>query len=299
VSSDGPHILGRMRTSTKLFAFGVPIFLTLSLLTAIRLQVGATEKSKALSLGGSKIAALTEVSDAVASSDNSTKSLDRSQAIEIAAGQLGLIHYDELKVGAFEVSLKSESLPFLAPSLGGKNTWRIEFSDLDLARASGNPVMRNQAISKLIVILAPGTGNIMKVTSVWPSELKRMAEYPPCAEEARQLSQCGIRYTSLPARSPNLTFFDALAASIGWSKNVKQVCASYVNESTADYENRAVWVIQLRGSSGLPISPGTRNDVQLSKDATDHSRDVIDAESGDWLYASTIPQPCLPLEYRY
>lgn len=233
--------------------------------------------------------------------------LSRQRAVETACESLGLEFVEQLDITARPMQLSDESMPFLRDQLARKSTWRIEFSDIDLAEATGRPSLANQYIRHLVVVLAPDTGHVLSITSTWPHSVARISPYPSLQEEEQQLRARDIRYSGLPAKEPRVTLFEALDSDdvIFWSKHVKQIHACYVVESTIKYENRHVWVIQLRGFPPFvpPVPPGA-DPASIPANQRNHIRNVVDAQTGEWLGAGTAPQPVehddlVPLEQRF
>ncbi len=224
--------------------------------------------------------------------------MSKEEAAKAVADAIGLVQYDPADVYVEVAPLSHESLPFLAKPLSGQETLRIVFSNLPLHKASGRAELVNPHIRTLVVFLAPASGHVMKVTSVWPQGVPRIAEFPSCVEEERQMGDLD-RYTGLPMRAPKCTLFDAIAKSRPWSNDVKQIHACYVLHSNATYKDRPVWVVQLRGFGPMPFSLPGGVEGEIPEDGRNHLRNIVDAETGEWLGADTIPQPAGPLENRY
>jgi len=224
--------------------------------------------------------------------------MSREQAAKAVADAIGLVKYDLADVHVEVAPLSHESLPCLAKPLRGQDTLRIVFKNLSLPKASGRAGLINPHIRNLVVFLAPASGHVMKVTSVWPQGVPRIAEFPSCVEEERQMGDFD-RYTGLPMGAPKCTLFDAIAKSRPWSNNVKQIHACYVLHSNAFYKDRPVWVVQLRGFGPMPFSLPGGVEGEIPEDGRNHLRNIVDAETGEWLGADTIPQPAGPLENRY
>src|SRR5688572_19301607 len=146
------------------------------------------------------------------------------QAIRVAAEQVGLRRYDPAGVKVVALRLGTESIPFLADAMPGRNTWRVEFNNVDLARDTGSAKLANGHITRLFVTLAPDAGHVMKVTSPWPREVPPIAPYPPRREEEAQMLASATRYTALPQRPPGVTLLDCLASDefMHWGRDVKQ-----------------------------------------------------------------------------
>ena len=227
-------------------------------------------------------------------------SMSVDDAIQAACRGIGLTKHDRDAVKARKVQTSGESLPFLVDQLRGRTTWRIEFDHIRLADNSSDPRFQNRYITRLIVFLWPETGEVMKVVSAWPSGEPRIPTYPSCSDQERELKASAIIYTGAPVESPALTLLEALAKTQRMSQNVKQIYACSVMESRLKRDARPVWAIHLRGFPLSPVKgPSGAGDAQLSEHALNHMREVVDSETGEWIYASTTPQPTNWLEDRY
>jgi len=73
-----------------------------------------------------------------------------------------------------------------------------------------------------------------------------------------------------------------------WGRDVRQVIAYYVRERDQNGAAADIWVIQLRGF--LPFEPVHPGGV-VPKSSRDHITNMVRADTGRWLSASTVPQP--------
>ena len=223
----------------------------------------------------------------------------KHEAITRVVSQIGLQDYSERKADIRRVRLGSQSLPFLTGDLVGRETWRIEFSDSLLNSHEKESRYSNQYVKKLVVLLAPETNHVMTVVSRWPEDVPCLPQYPCAAEEERQMRASKTTYDGLPRKAPRITLLEALGATIYWSEDVKQIIASYVLETTLEYLKRPVWVFQLRGFPPFDVhGPLELSGDRISVHARNHLREVVDAQTGEWLGGSTIPQPTLAIEDR-
>lgn len=235
-------------------------------------------------------------------------SISKDEAVRRAVDAIGLESIDSENVVADPITLSEESVPFLGATLNGRKTLRLEFNSIQLEKITKNSSLRNSHVSDLLVIVDPQSGNPVRIASRWPAKLASIAPYPPVEEVERQLRQGETRYTGIPVDPPKVTLATVLKNAIPWSPEVKQIVAYYVLESTPRYQDKAVWVVELRGFPPLepPVPPGA--DLRdIPEDARNHLRNVFDAETGDRLYSETTPQPVphregdtnVPVEERY
>ena len=231
--------------------------------------------------------------------------MDEKGAIERARTSLGLSEAVAPVASADRVVLDAETVPFLAKDLEGQTTWRVHFPRLNSVAGARIQVA---PLGSLTAILAPTTGQILRVAASLPG-LKARDSLPSVSVEERQLTSCAETLTALPRVSPSVTFVGALEAIakgddgvVGPLPPARQFVAYHVTHDTVRYKTRAVWIVHLRG---LPVDPGQLRggppvigpDGKLGPGATfsevakNHLRHVVDATTGEWLSADTVPQP--------
>jgi len=106
-------------------------------------------------------------------------------------------------------------------------------------------------------------------------------------------------YSGIPQQRP-IPLAKVLAltqASSLWLSNVKQIYACLAKHTCSQHKDRAVWIIQFRGIELIPFSHAAEG--KIPGDARNHFRNVIDANTGEWLWGDTIPQPSGSVENRY
>lgn len=201
---------------------------------------------------------------------------------------------------AEETSIASQLIPFFNISLEDQSTFKneekavsMQFNDLqNITQRNGRPRFPN--IKALSVITNPHTQQILKIASEWPDNIAAIAPFPNAAEEEKQLKMKGEKFIALPAETPPVDFYSALkkldlTGPVSPTK-AKQVMAYYVIHSTIRYSARAVWIIQTRGIDLEGEGYAARR-VGIPIDARNHMRHIIDAETGQWLFSDTTPQP--------
>lgn len=234
--------------------------------------------------------------------------VDEQEAISIAIEQLGLKRFDRTRASAERVVLTEECLPFLGEQLAGRETWKVDLHGVDLARDAESKTAENPHIRHLIVVLAPGKAQVLKATSEWPEGVTPIAPYPSVEEQERQFRATDVTYLRLPERAPSITLLSALTSPdvMTWSPDVKQIYAIYVTASSIKYQEKDIWAIEIRGFPPMrPSLPPGADGTDIPVDALNHLREVVDAHTGEWLGAGTVPQPVAgdrdlqPLEQRY
>jgi hypothetical protein len=201
--------------------------------------------------------------------------------VERARRGLGLV--GDAKIAATSVRLDSTTLPFVGAELDGKEAWRVEITEPRW------PSLQMPYVHALSVLMTPDAEAVMRVMSPWPENEPPIAPFPPVAVEQDQLTNHGERFTRLPANATGVTLATALAAAAkngGDLAQARQILAYHVVRTIGGQQERTVWIIQLRG-----IAPFEAAQPGVPVDARNHLRHVVDAETGEWLGADTIPQP--------
>lgn len=203
-------------------------------------------------------------------------------AVTEAIKSIGLRNYDATNVHARAVVLGPQAMPFLGGELAGKRTWALDFKNVRWPTNDGV----NANIKSLVVTLAPDSAIPLTVVSDWPEGVPPMAPVPPAEEVAHQLKLVAHKYTGLPQTEPQRTLVEVLnqRETMGWGKDTRQVVAYYVMEETPAIKARPVWAVQVRGTG-----PFGREEVPIA--SRDHLMNVIDAVTGKWVWAATVPQP--------
>ena len=209
-------------------------------------------------------------------------------AVEAARKQLG---FGEARAVAREVALGRETIPFLSRSLSGATTWEVEVTD-PVAASRGPQAGTLPPVGRLRILLAPNTMNVMRIESPRPKRTADLPTMPGVVQEQRQLEAQSERIVALPETAPTIVFMKALKSidvtGPGVVSDAAHLVAYYVIQSTIRYEQRAVWIVHARGISPLPVLGMGR---EIPAFARNHLRHVVDAGTGEWLFADTVPQP--------
>jgi hypothetical protein len=108
-------------------------------------------------------------------------------------------------------------------------------------------------------------------------------------QAAADLLKIHEEYKSFPDKSAKVAFLDALdqvrLRGVGYPFIAREIDAIYVMDSRLGQGAKPVWVITLRG---LPPIPSKANEPAWQRN---YFRNVVDAETGEWLYADNRPLP--------
>ena len=187
--------------------------------------------------------------------------------------------------------------PFLSRQIAALGpVWEVAWQDvrLSLPSAAGAADQHSRTV---LVRLAQGTGQLLSVT-MRAGELPAGARPTPDAEVAQQqLQQAAERYEGLPGAPPRHSLLQALdavlARGIGNPLQASEIQALYVMHAHRERAPIPAWVITLNGIPPLPHK-GPRG-ARVPVWQRNHIRNVVDANTGMALFATTIPQPTAPL----
>lgn len=215
---------------------------------------------------------------------------DQTDAIDQALNILGLPVEADGRVAPEIVSLAEDNTPFLTEQILDRPLWHVVIQDWQLLLASAPAAIEDQYTRTFDAYLNPVDGRLVKIVSRWPDDVARIPPEPEASIYAEQMLRSGNEtYFGFPDGNPSVTFLDALDAVIRGHGNpfaAAQIIGQYVEWSRMDQDPRPVWAITLRG-----IPPFAAAYPGVSIHARNHLRHIVDAETGEWLCASTTPQP--------
>jgi len=213
-------------------------------------------------------------------------------AIELAGRLTGL---DKLtsEIVARRLVLSTSSLPFLWREVVAKPAWEVTFFHAALKLKSAVPNFQDRYPREFTVVMLEDSGQLVSVTSLYKGEAPEMRA-PASADSAqKQLQNDEEVYTGLPKDDPKIRFLDALDAILSKGSGspfmAKAIEGVYVMESRMGSSPRAVWVITLRGLPPFSAHGPHADSVPIWQ--RNHMRNVVDAQTGDWLFATNSPQP--------
>ncbi|MHC4416825.1 MAG: dockerin type I domain-containing protein [Planctomycetota bacterium] len=220
------------------------------------------------------------------------------EAIDQALGLLGAPAELRAQAVAALVKIEQDNTPFLSDRIAGQELWRVTLRNWrPLGSAPGDG--EGSFASTFDVLLDPGTADLLTIKSRWPAGVPQIAPEPPARSAEAQMRRAGReRYHGVPDGNPPLSFLQALEAvrrhGVGDPARARQIVAQYVLRSGMGGDPRPVWVVTLRGFTPLAASrPG------VPEDARNHIRNIIDADTGEWLLATTSPQPVSYVPFLY
>lgn len=214
----------------------------------------------------------------------------------IATNQVAHItHLDRLTrvKSVTELQIEEIDIPFVSRQFTNRNVWRVEFEPASLKLKSSNQGFEDRYQRKFVVLAEKETGVIVQVRSRYEGEAEDMRPEPPSALAEAQLRKQGEIYHGFPLVEPEISFVDALdivlTRGIGSPFVAKEIDGLYLMHSERGGEPKAVWIITLRG---IPprIAKGPGGDT-VPVWQRNHIRNVIDAMSGECLFATNTPQP--------
>ena len=203
---------------------------------------------------------------------------------------------EALKITGFDVSLRDDSLalreavqqvtledsttPYLSDSIDGRTVWQVEFPRVQISQElfrSGNIVDSLRDFTVYLDAIQPGLIMVVSRAESFDQEYWKR----PCSDSAaQQLLDAGEEYLGFPEMSPPVPFAKILTQAHGNYLVADEISAIYV--INRHYNTiRPAWVIQMLGGHE-PTEPRYIND---------HLRTVVDAVTGEWVFARNKPRP--------
>ena len=149
--------------------------------------------------------------------------------------------------------------------------------------------------SRAIVIrLSQATGQLLGATLRTLGELPASIRPTPDGEAAeQQLQQLTERYAGLPRTPPRLSLLQALDSvltrGVGNPLRAREIQMLYVMHAYGDRAPIPAWVITLNGIPPIPHRGPAGAKVPVWQ--LNHIRNVVNANTGKPMFATTIPQP--------
>jgi hypothetical protein len=191
------------------------------------------------------------------------------------------------------VKVTQDVTPFLGARNEGKAAWRVAYPDSVLKFAGLSPSLTDQYRRMFVVELDAASGHLLFVTSTYQGARDAaLRAMPSSSAAAQQLSSEEEIYQGYPEEAPKVNFLDALRRILeqGVSSPLaaKEIHGAYVLEARAGDKPRAVWAITLRGLPPLPAHGAGGKGVPVWQ--RNHVRNVVDAATGQVLFATNSPQ---------
>lgn len=185
------------------------------------------------------------------------------------------------------VTMVDSTTPFLSRRIDGAKAWRVELKNMTIHRAYGNPLERAGMTRDFIVYLDVKTALPFGISS----RLEKFEEsdwHKPGIEDAEaQLVSHKEMYLGFPGESPKVGVLEAIGEATGDPYTAEQIVCTYVMHSHLDKDPRPVWIVHMYGV-WTPLS--TRH-PELPRHCRDHYRSVVDAVTGEFIFAGNLPQP--------
>jgi len=185
--------------------------------------------------------------------------------------------------------------PFLGQQIASLGSvWNVEWKDIRLSLPSAPSGIVDHYSRVVVVRLAQGTGQFLSATLRAAGELPSDVRPTPDGEAAQQqLQQLTERYEALPRTPPRRSLLQALDAvltkGIGDPLRAREITVLYVMHTYRGRPPIPAWVITLNGIPPIPHKGPAGARVPMWQ--RNHIRNVVDANTGVPLFATTIPQP--------
>jgi hypothetical protein len=192
------------------------------------------------------------------------------------------------------VKVTDDVTPFLGERNAGKPAWRVAYPTSSLKFASAAADFTDPFRRTFIVMLEAASGRLFFVTSTSEGAPDPdMRPMPSCGVATEQLSNEEEVYDGYPEEDPKVDFLAALerilSAGVGSPFQAKDIHGAYVLHSRMGSKPKPAWAITLRGLPPFPARGPHGDRVPVWQ--RNHMRNVVDAATGQVLFATNSPQP--------
>jgi hypothetical protein len=185
-----------------------------------------------------------------------------------------------------KTTVTDDVTPFLSEQINGRQVWEVTFDSVRFELPGWDAdVVGNQTPKSIKVLIDPADGRLLRITAREPGFRDTLPAEPPAESAEKSLS--GEIYHDFVSDEIPVDFMQACAAAVPSSPIMSKVLiAVCVNHSRSGEEPRPVWCIIGRGAPGVDSFFGPEG---RGRSANDHVRSVVDAVSGELLYADNRP----------
>ena len=192
------------------------------------------------------------------------------------------------------VTMPEDVTPYLGEPHKGKPAWRVDYPKASLKFDTAIAGFADPFKRAFAVWLDPATGSLFFVASTYEGAPDpNMRPMPLCGVATEQLSNEGEVYTGYPPDTPTIHFLAALECilgkGVGSPFQAKEIHGAYVMHSRMGSTRRPVWAVTLRGIPPIQARGAAADSVPEWQ--RNHIRNVVDAASGQVLFANNSPQP--------
>jgi hypothetical protein len=191
------------------------------------------------------------------------------------------------------VKVREDVTPFLGERNVGKRAWRVNYPKSSLKFASAAGGLKDRFRRTCVVMLEAASGRLFFVTSTYAGPPDPdMRPMPSSGLATAQLSNEGEVYDGYPDEDPRVDFLAALERILGHGMGspflAKEIHGAYVLHSRMGAKPRPVWAITLRGLPPFAAHGPDPKSVPVWQ--RNHMRNVVDAVTGQVLFATNQPQ---------
>ena len=213
---------------------------------------------------------------------------DRNKIISIIAKTTGFTPPFAID-SITEARADEAQIPFLNKSLENRVGIKVALTPGKLNLGPSGVPSGDKYERRFVVLLDAAANTVLNVRSIFAGDATEMRAEPSPSEAERQLRLDYESYISFPKEAPTVTLLHALevvsSQGVGDPYSAKEIDAWYINFSRKNSTPTPTWVITMRG---LPPFISKRNRPERERN---HMRNMVDAITGKFLYASNGPHP--------
>jgi hypothetical protein len=195
---------------------------------------------------------------------------------------------------AILIKVEEDVTPFLGERNVGKPAWRVEYPKTLLEFRTASPGFDQQFRKTYVVMLEAASGHLFFVhTASEGKPGEDMRPMPSCGVATEQLSNEEEVYDGYPDEDPKVDFLGALELilnkGVGSPFLAGEIHGAYVLHSRMGSKPKPAWAITLRGLP--PFAGHGAHAKSVPEWQRNHMRNLVDAMTGQVLFATNSPQP--------
>lgn len=217
------------------------------------------------------------------------REIDYDEAVEVARDYLKSISTKD-DLDKIRVEYKRVGSDNKCPmQVSGQNLWLVDFGKIEVMIPSNGD--KKKLLREVVVVVDVESGNVIRSELVNPDKKEQLVPEPSARSAKAQLATTGPEEWFGVAEETDISLYQAMEAVDSWAGGMVAESAQLIiyrlqwHSGTTKSEPKLVWSIDCRG-----IAP-IRHPDGVPLQAVNHLRSIVDASTGKWIMASSVPQP--------